>query len=158
MRIGLTNDSVDVAKLQAFLKNNEQINVAVTGTFDVQTEAAVKAFQNKYLSDVMGPWSATKASGIVYITTMKKVNQLACSQPLTLSAADLAVINAYKANAASAAIAPASVGPSVPATTATSSGPFEGTVGSSVDQNANSAAVGNASFISRFWSFLKNLF
>ncbi len=154
MRSGAANNSADVAKLQAFLKDSEKLDAAVTGTFDAQTEAAVVAFQNRYLSDIMGPWSATKASGNVYITTVKKVNQLACSQPLALSATDLAIIDAYKANAASADIqGPAATSTQDPGTNA----PVVGSV-PMVGPTPNTAAVGNASVMGKLWSFIKNLF
>jgi len=66
------------------------------GIFDQQTENAVRAFQSKYMSDVMGPWGATQSSGYVYITTLKKVNEIACNTSLTLSPSELAIVNAYK--------------------------------------------------------------
>ena len=93
---GAANDAVQVSKLQAFLKDTEGYDVAVNGSFDQKTEAAVIAFQTKYMSDIMGPWGATKASGTVYITTLKKINQIACNTALNLSVADLSVIDAYR--------------------------------------------------------------
>jgi peptidoglycan hydrolase-like protein with peptidoglycan-binding domain len=85
-----------VAKLQAFLKDSQGLNVTVNGIFDQQTYNAVKDFQQKYLSDVMGPWGSTQTSGYVYITTEKKINELACNTSLTLSPEELTIINAYK--------------------------------------------------------------
>jgi len=96
LQFGSNNDSSQVAKLQAFLKDSQGQNVTVNGIFDLQTENAVRAFQSKYLSEVMGPWGATQSSGYVYITTLKKVNEIACNTPLTLSPSEMAVINAYK--------------------------------------------------------------
>lgn len=163
MKMGIVNNSADVAKLQGFLKNNQGLNVAVTGIFDTKTEAAVEAFQKKYLSDILGPWGATKATGAVYITTLKKINQLACAQPLSLSAAEISIINAYKAKVANTQVsAPATNTDAVTAPVTSPTGPvgptMDNTVGSGADQSANTAAVGNTSILGKFWNFLKNLF
>ena len=161
MKLGNANNSADVSKLQAFLKNSEGLDVSVTGTFDQKTEAAVEAFQKKYLSDILGPWGATKASGVVYITTLKKINQLACSQPLSLSAAELSVINSYKANAANVQVSAPSMSPTdttAGPVMATSTDSFNGVVGSSVDASSDTAAAGNASIVNKFWGFFRNMF
>ncbi len=102
LKKGIVNDQSQVAKLQAFLKNTEKLNVTVSGTFDEQTEAAVRAFQTKYANDILMPWGGRKTSGIVYITTSKKINQISCNQPLSLSMSELNTINAFKANRVSA--------------------------------------------------------
>ena len=159
-RIGSKNNSSDVAKLQAFLKDSQNLDVNVTGTFDQKTEEAVKAFQVKYLSDVMGPWGANQGSGMVYITTLKKINQLACNQPLTLSASEIAIINSYKQNIA----AQAQSGAAVPATLDAAVGASDSSATSTVQvgmndsQNSTVAAVGGASVLGRFWNFVANLF
>jgi hypothetical protein len=169
MKIGAANDPAQVTKLQAFLKDTEGFDLDVNGSFDQKTEAAVEAFQTKYMSDIMGPWGATKASGTVYLTTMKKIDQIACNTPLTLSVADLSIIDAYKQSVASGQPAAASgpvglnqspagsannavaVGPTIPG--AASSSDIVPTSGSQ-----NVAAVGRASIFQRFWDFLKSLF
>ena len=96
MEFGGNNNPTDVAKLQAFLKDSQGLNVTVNGIFDQRMENAVRAFQSKYMSQIMGPWGATQSSGYVYITTLKKVNEIACNTPLTLSPAEIAIINAFK--------------------------------------------------------------
>ena len=162
MRLGAENDSAQVTKLQTFLKTSEGLDVGVNGTFDQKTEAAVEAFQTKYMSDIMGPWGSSKASGTVYLTTVKKVNQLACNAPLTLTAAELSTIDAYKNGGAPAASAPAA-GPvgvnAAPSTDAgTSPSPVVGPTLGQASGNANVAAAGQASIIQRFWNFLKSIF
>jgi hypothetical protein len=86
---------------------------------------------------------------------MKKVNQLACSQLLGLSASDLAIINAYKTHttASTQVQTPASTDTQTPVMTSpvVGSAPIVGPI-------TNTAAAGNASVLSKFWSFLKNLF
>lgn len=156
LKFGAINDGVQVARLQAFLKNAEKLDVDVTGIFDQKTEDAVKAFQLKYLPTILGPWDATKATGFVYITTKKQLNALACASPLTLSADDQTIIDAYKARG-TAAPAESSVEGGTETTTPSETPPVEvGTVGTSTSENV--AAVGEASVLSRFLNYIKNLF
>ncbi len=156
LKFGAINDGVQVARLQAFLKNAEKLNVDVTGIFDQKTEDAVKAFQLKYLPTILGPWDATKATGFVYITTKKQLNALACASPLTLSADDQTIIDAYKARG-TAAPAESSVEGGTETTTPSETPTVEvGTVGTSTSENV--AAVGEASVLSRFLNYIKNLF
>jgi peptidoglycan hydrolase-like protein with peptidoglycan-binding domain len=149
MKLGWKNDGVEVAKLQAFLKNVEKLDVDVTGTFDQKTEDAVKAFQSKNLEKTMGPWGATKPSGFVYITTGKVINQIACASPLTLSADELAIIEAYKNRSVDVEV----IGSDT--TTGSSTATSSDEIGSN---DSNVAGAGDASILSKFWNFLKNLF
>jgi hypothetical protein len=150
---GGNNDKVQVAKLQAFLKNHEGANVTVNGIFDAQTLAAVKAFQIKYLSDVLGPWNSTRATGMVYITTAKKINELACKSPIVLSADEQAVIKAFIAKNADQTNSDIV---STDTTPATSTGVVAQEA--SVSNSDNTATVANASIFARFWNFIVNLF
>lgn len=153
MEIGRDNDPVQVAKIQAFLKNTQESDVDVTGTFDQKTEDAVRAFQEKYMSDIMGPWGATQTSGNVYITTVKKVNELACARPLSLTTDELATIEAYKTAIANGTGASAiGANGDLGSTTATLNG------STSSDQTGNTASVGNISIFQRFWNFIVRLF
>ena len=160
LRLGGNNSSAEVAKLQAFLKNSQGFNVNVTGNFDAMTEAAVKAFQTKYTSEILLPWGGTKNSGIAYITTIKKINQLVCNQPLSLSASELAVINAFKANRAAGNVTPPA--PLIDGTEID----LSGIIGLSTTTNTvvkattteNTATVANTSIAARFWNFIVNLF
>ena len=102
MQKGSENVVAEVANLQSALKNIEHMDVDVNGDYDDKTEAAVMAFQRKYSSEVLAPWGATKPSGIVNITTAKKINQIACLKPLTLDPKELNTINAYKERLVSA--------------------------------------------------------
>ncbi|MBU6427231.1 peptidoglycan-binding protein [Patescibacteria group bacterium] len=165
MKLGWNNPADQVAKLQAFLKNSEHLNVSVTGIFDQQTEQAVEAFQRKYLETIMGPWSATKPSGTVYITTIKKINEIACNQPLTLDPKELSTIAQYVKNLASGARNETAQTIEVGAVSSstTVSGPVVPIGPALIGQNvtassSNAAAVGNASVIQRFWSFIKSIF
>lgn len=164
MQFGANNNGAQVALLQAFLKNSQGFDVNVTGLFDAQTLAAVRAFQTKYLADTMGPWGANQSSGYVYITTTKKINEIACNSPLTLSAADMAIINAYKAAQTGGPVG--TTGPAAPAL-GSSTAPLAPQVGVNTGGNANTAAVGNtantasvvnASILQRMWDWIKGLF
>lgn len=99
------NDPAKVTMLQSFLKDNQGLDVDVNGTFDQKTQDAVVAFQDKYMADIMGPWQATRASGIVNITTVKKINQLACNVPLALNESDQDTLAAYNADPNNSSVA-----------------------------------------------------
>ncbi len=162
LKLGKQNDPVQVAKLQAFLKNVEGIEVPVTGTFDLATENAVKAFQKKYVDTVLLPWGGPKASGIVYITTMKKINQIACQSPLVLNANELAIIqNFIKNRLAARGNVPTTLQDVITSQTNFSSTSIDLAKGGDTmdtEGDANTASVGNTSFASRFWTYLVNLF
>lgn len=153
LKVGAINDAAQVSKLQIFLKNVEKLNVDVNGIFDQKTDDAVKAFQIKYLASILGPWDATRATGFVYITTTKKINEIACASAFTLSADEQAIINEYKSRGT--ATEPEAVIGQAEQTVPTASSTLE--VGTT-DTNENVAAVGEASILSRFWSYIKNLF
>lgn len=161
MKQGWQNPTAEVIKLQMFLKNVEGLNVAVTGTFDDQTRAGVEAFQKKYISDVLGPWDATLPSGTVYITTLKKINQIACGASLTLNDDQSAIIAKHiqerDANtpAVSTEVGTTDNGQSVTSTESAPAGPTP-VVGE--NEETNVAAVGQTSAAKRFWQFLKNIF
>jgi len=162
LRLGANNPTDQVIKLQAFL-TSQGFPVASTGTFDTATEAAVKAFQVKYLGEVMGPWKASQGSGIVYITTKKKVNEIACAEPFVLTGPELDTINAYlqsqggTQNGSTAGVT--TVSSTTPGTTDNGTGSTtEPIIGQNGLSNPNVAAVGGSSVLSRFWGFLKNLF
>ncbi len=164
MRSGAANDSAEVTKLQSFFKNTLGYDVDVNGIFDQKTVTAVKAFQNKYAETIMAPWGITEATGNVYITTLKQINKLACSQPLTLDSSELAIINSYR-NGNKSVSGVNQVGNEVPvkvvidsdANTSTSSS--EDNSGNNLeDQSENVATVAKASILGRFWNFVVSLF
>ncbi len=80
MRKSANNDPVEVSKLQSFLLEQEGLtNIQVNGVFDNATDAAVRAFQERYVSIVLGPWAIQKGTGYVYRTTTKQINDLHCA-------------------------------------------------------------------------------
>ncbi|MDR3558728.1 MAG: hypothetical protein P4L61_04290, partial [Candidatus Pacebacteria bacterium] len=102
--------------------------------------------------------------GYVYITTEKKINQLACNTTLTLNPSELAIIDDYKSQLAQSEAAgqadssSSAVGTSATATTSstTSASTLIGQNGA--DGSANTAAAINANIFVRFWNFIKSLF
>ncbi len=84
---GRKNNQEQVFRLQLFLKYKEGINLPISGIFDEATERGVHAFQNKYRTEVLDPWSfGTVSSGYVYILTKGKINQLMCGGALPVVA------------------------------------------------------------------------
>ena len=96
LNIKSSNDPAEVTKLQTFMNEVEGIEVGINGIFDQATLAAVKAFQTKYLDDVMVPWGLQTASGIVSYTTKKKINEIYCKTTFSLTPEQLAAIERYK--------------------------------------------------------------
>jgi hypothetical protein len=159
MKIGWENDSTEVVKLQSFLKNTEKLDVAVTGTFDAQTETAVKSFQTKYADTIMTPWGVTTPTGVVFITTMKKINQIACNTPLVLTSDELSAINSYKSQGNNVAVVSNEPANTNTDSSSTSNGTLDtGTVVGTVSSTSNTAAAGNSWIGARFWNFIKHLF
>jgi hypothetical protein len=78
MRAGADNDQEQVKLLQAFLSGEMGTTTPVTGLFDEQTEAAVKAFQLKYADEILAPWGISEPTGQVYLLTQWKINGIAC--------------------------------------------------------------------------------
>ncbi len=150
LKFGGNNNSAEVTKLQSFLKNTEKLDVDINGQFDQKTLDAVKAFQAKYVNDTMAPWGVTTPTGEVFYTTQKKVNEIYCRTNLTLSAAQLATIEAYK-NSIDNGIISAEDGTNATGTIQLS--PEVGTNG-----NNQTAALANTSFFGKIWSFVKWIF
>jgi hypothetical protein len=154
MKLGGNNSVAEVTKLQNFL-NSQGFAVAATGIFDVQTEASVKAFQAKYLDEIMLPWGSNTPSGQVYFTTKKKVNEIYCKANFALTAEQIAQIEAYKNAAANGTLNASST--DAETVTGTSSIPLNGEIGSN-DNGSQTAAVANTSFFGKVWKFIKGIF
>jgi peptidoglycan hydrolase-like protein with peptidoglycan-binding domain len=100
LAFGEQNNAAEVMKLQLFLNLYENAKLDVNGNFDEKTVDAVKAFQTKYFTDTMSPWGADQASGKVFITTLKKINEIYCGNPRALTAEELAIIASFKSSLA----------------------------------------------------------
>lgn len=76
----------DVRELQVFLNKELGLKIPLTGYFGSQTEAAVRAFQLKYASEILAPWAnvgklpnQNTSTGYVYKTTLRKINLIRCA-------------------------------------------------------------------------------
>lgn len=87
MRRGQVNDAEQVLRMQGILKMFEGMEVEETGEYDEKSEAAIKAFQLKYASEILTPWAIQEPTGYVFLTTRKKLNEVYCQNtqafPLT---------------------------------------------------------------------------
>lgn len=84
--------------MQKFLNDLEGNKLAVNGTYDAATLAAVNAFQSKYASDVLVPWGTNQPTGFVYYTTQKEINTIYChfTKQFPLSGSQVAEIARIK--------------------------------------------------------------
>ena len=97
MRLGIPNDPSEVTKLQSFLRNEEGFtDLAITGTFDITTDRAVRVFQDRYKADVLDSWNLPANTGYVYYTTKKKINELHCKSLFPLTGEQQAEIDAFR--------------------------------------------------------------
>jgi len=97
MRLGANNNPVEVTKLQTFLRNYEGFTTLdVNGFFDTTTDAAVRAFQDRYAVDVLSIWNLRGNTGYVYYTTQKKVNELYCKQEFPLTSLQVSEVAAFR--------------------------------------------------------------
>lgn len=98
LRQDLPNNTVEVLKLQNFLKYIENFSDLVpTGVFDDATRQAVSLFQERYFDDILAPWGHDKGTGFVYITTSKKIKEIFCQTKVTLDQYQIQEINQFRA-------------------------------------------------------------
>ena len=146
MGVNVKNNPAEVLKLQYFLKKYEKLDVDINGIFDQKTLGAVNVFQNRYAEDILKKsWGINFSTGVVFITTKTKINDIVCN-----AQTDFAKIKLPR-------IITATSTPTEPETTPTET-ILESEVGlkpdASVDDNI--AAVAK-SVPSRFFDFLKSI-
>lgn len=79
LRFGGKNRVDQVKILQGILnKYLPGTNLPITGFFGPLTEAAVKAFQQKYAENILTPWGEKTPTGLVYLRTLWWINHLEC--------------------------------------------------------------------------------
>jgi hypothetical protein len=99
LKRGNTNDSLEVLKLQSFLKTVVGFqSVPLDGEFGFATENAVKKFQKQHADAVLHPWgySSQMATGHVYITTVNKINEIICGRDISLTQAQAQEIRQFR--------------------------------------------------------------
>ncbi len=156
MKFGADNDSSEVTKLQTFLKNYENIEVDINGTFDQKTFDAVKIFQAKYVEDIMAPWGVSTPTGQVYFTTKKKINEIVCKSIQVLTSEQISIIDAYKTGIQNGTIgSDTNSSVNIDINNATSTNSVD--VGLEKD-NSQIASIAETSILSKVWGFIKWLF
>ncbi len=103
IRYGAENTVDDVRKLETFLNEKQGESLAVDGLYSAEDVAAVKRFQEKYASEVLGVWGLSEPTGYVYRTTLMKINSFYCSASITCPA--FTEYNSLTENSASAEVA-----------------------------------------------------
>ncbi len=93
---GHENNPAQVIRLQNFLNDYMSAGLAVTGVFETSTEQAVMDFQLRYAADILTPWGISNATGFVYHTTKKKINEMVCERDFPLTQEQLDEINRVK--------------------------------------------------------------
>ncbi|MFQ5662026.1 MAG: DUF5011 domain-containing protein [Candidatus Paceibacteria bacterium] len=91
IKFGENNSVIEVLKLQVFLNDFEGFNLDATGVYDLSTFEAVEIFQERYSDDILKPWGIDGSTGYVYITTMKKINEIYCNKFISFDINDLEV-------------------------------------------------------------------
>lgn len=157
IKAGINNSVDQVTNLQTFLKNTEMLDVNVTGFFDKKTFQAVKIFQAKYTADILDPWNVKVPTGNVYHTTRKKINEIHCKSPVSLTAAQITEISSYK-NSAKKAVQIAQA-PATPAPIAEEKTKAEAQAEvKPVEQTASAGDAETPRFSKRLWDFTKSIF
>ncbi len=74
------NDVEQTKKLQTLLNKVMGTTLPITGFYGPLSVAAVKAFQAKYSDGVLKPWGISAPTGLVYLSTLRQINLLECSE------------------------------------------------------------------------------
>lgn len=86
VRFGAANNPEEVRKLETFLNEKQGESLVVDGVYGAEDVAAVKRFQQKYASSVLGVWGLSEPTGYVYRTTLMKINSFYCNASITCPA------------------------------------------------------------------------
>ncbi|MCK5096060.1 MAG: PKD domain-containing protein [Candidatus Pacebacteria bacterium] len=97
IQLGAANNPVEVEKLERFLNEYEGESLAVNGLYEQADFEAVERFQIKYRESILDPWNHDAATGYVYITTKKKINEIYCNSEFPLNTGQEAEIAAFSA-------------------------------------------------------------
>lgn len=103
IRYGAENDVEDVRKLETFLNEKQGESLIVDGVYGIEDVAAVKRFQQKFASEVLGVWGLNEPTGHVYRTTLMKINSFYCNASIICPA--FTEYNSLTENSASAEVA-----------------------------------------------------
>lgn len=94
------NSPEQVKALQTLLRTfeNADIPTGEDGVYGPKTLAAVKVFQLKYADEILKPWGLTASTGVTYLTTRLKLNNIFCAGKgvFTLTPEEQKIIDQYK--------------------------------------------------------------
>lgn len=130
IRYGVENNADDVRKLETFLNEKQGESLVVDGIYGLEDVEAVKRFQQKYASEVLGVWGLNEPTGYVYRTTLMKINSFYCSASITCPA--FTEYNSLTENSVSAEITKTK-------TLLSELGFYTGTINSSFDAQLNTS-------------------
>lgn len=74
------NSKSEIIKIQKFLNQYEDFDLAVTGFYDKDTWLAVRKFQRTYYKEVLKTPKPRLGTGLVYANTRAKINQMVCQK------------------------------------------------------------------------------
>lgn len=80
-----SSNTGEVIKLQKFLNAAVSANLPPLGIFGPLTETAVKTFQNKYKGEVLTPLGLSYATGSVYGSTLRKMQEVGCGSAVPVT-------------------------------------------------------------------------
>ncbi len=79
VRLGSSKNNItQVKKLQTFLNKWMKSALPITGFYGSQTYNVALAFQAKYSDEILRPWGESKPTGIIYLSTLRQINNLEC--------------------------------------------------------------------------------
>ncbi len=85
IKYGANNNPYEVKKLQTFLNDHMDEDLAITGTYSSDCVEAVNRFQLAYKNDILKPWvdagihcDVNQTTGYVYKTTQRQINLIMC--------------------------------------------------------------------------------
>jgi hypothetical protein len=93
-----SNNPAQVTLLETFLRDVRGENITPDGTYDAASVAAVMRFQTDYADQVLVPWGLGEATGHVFYTTRKTINEINCGgeKEFPLSSIEMQHILAYR--------------------------------------------------------------
>lgn len=146
------NNTAQVIKLQEFLNKHGFGALDITGIFGLDTETAVKNFQQQYADEILTPWGLSEPTGLVYITTLRQINLIECPH-LSLQIPEL-IAWSFGGDAGSSFAANTAQGGTQQGGDTGSEAGEGGTDDSGSDQTASaSGAVKGQGFWGRVWGF-----
>jgi hypothetical protein len=70
------NDATDVRLLENFLNMYEGFSLPINGMYEKRDFDAVVQWQEKYASEILTPWGATRGTGYVFTSSLKKIKSI----------------------------------------------------------------------------------